>query len=294
MKKLLGISLGAVSAISYGTNPLFAVPLLRVGFPVDSMIFWRLAGGAVFLIILAFCVDGRVSLSKRQIFWTAVLGFLFALSAESLFYAFTMMSAGVASTMLFLYPIFVAVIMAFFGERIAKSIVAAIITALCGVAVLGLGDMEGAAFSVAGGALVILSALTYALYMVVVKVTSVSKAGGLTLTAYVMAFATVFMLFKCLCSGTLALPASNAEILNICGLILIPSALSITAISYAIKYAGATITAILGALEPATAVAISVVFLGEEFTVCLGIGICLIILAVVILSASNARKKSAV
>ena len=41
MKRLAGIFCGIVSAVSYGTNPVFAVPLLRDGYGVDSMLLFR-------------------------------------------------------------------------------------------------------------------------------------------------------------------------------------------------------------------------------------------------------------
>ena len=56
MKRLAGILCGIVSAVSYGTNPLFAVPLLRGGYGVDSMLFFRFSAAALLLapVVAAF------------------------------------------------------------------------------------------------------------------------------------------------------------------------------------------------------------------------------------------------
>ena len=54
MKKYVGILCGIVSAVSYGTNPLFGVPLLRVGYGVESMLFFRFLVAAVLLLAFAF------------------------------------------------------------------------------------------------------------------------------------------------------------------------------------------------------------------------------------------------
>lgn len=292
MKKSLGIIFGAVSALSYGTNPLFGVKLLRAGFSVDSMLFWRFAGAAILIFPLALILSRGLRMKPVQLAWAAVLGVLFAFSAESLFYAFTVMAAGVASTMLFFYPIFVALIMAFvFGEKIGRSTVAAIILSFIGVIVLGCGDIQGASISLSGIIFVMLSALTYAFYIVIVKVTSVASLNGVKLTFFVLVFATIFMLVKGLICGSLQLPSTQFELLNVAGLIILPTALSITAIAYSIKYAGATVAAVLGALEPATAVSISVLALGEPFTSSLAIGLVLIVASVILLTLSDTKHR---
>ena len=113
-----------LSAVAYGTNPLFGVRLIRAGFPVDSMMFWRFFGAAVLLAPVAlFSERGGLRVPLRAVGWLALLGALFAFSAEALFWSFTKMSAGVASTLLFSYPIFTALIMSlFFGEKFGLAV----------------------------------------------------------------------------------------------------------------------------------------------------------------------------
>jgi len=59
---------------------------------------------------------------------------------------------------------------------------------------------------------------------------------------------------------------------------------------YAAKYVGSTATAILGALEPLTAVLIGLFVFGEPFTVYLAVGIVLILAAVVIIAMAQQKK----
>ena len=294
MSKLLGIFFGIISAVSYGTNPLFGVRLIRDGFPVDSMIFWRFAGAALVLFPIAYAASkGKMGLTKTQLLWCALLGFLFAVSGETLFWAFTVMSAGVASTLLFFYPIFVALIMAvFFGEKVGKSVIAAIILSTIGVAFLSLDESEST-FDLLGAFFIMLSALSYAVYMVIIKVTSAAKLDSLKLTFYALAFASAAAFAKAALSGGLRLPVGDVQIENVVGLIIFPTAVSITAIAYSIKYAGPTIAAILGALEPVTAVAVSVFFLGEGFSPNLAVGIALIIIAVAIITLGKTSRENA-
>lgn len=292
MSKFLGIFFGMLSAVAYGTNPLFGVRLIRAGFPVDSMMFWRFFGAAVLLAPVAlFSERGGLRVPLRAVGWLALLGALFAFSAEALFWSFTKMSAGVASTLLFSYPIFTALIMSlFFGEKFGLAVFSSIFLAVAGVAAIAL---DGAELSVdfLGSVFVLLSALSYAFYMVIIKKASpLAGIGGLKLTLWVLGLASVFTFAKCAVAGGVAAPQTASEILDSCGLALIPTAVSTTAIAYSVKYAGPTVAAVLGAFEPLTAVSLSVVFLGESCTANLVAGIVLIVSAVVILTFSDCGK----
>lgn len=285
-----GILLGLISAVAYGTNPLFGVPLIRAGFQVDSMLLFRflLGGFAVFLIACVRKSDFKVGV--RQCVALAVLGFLFAFSAEALFQSFKIMSASVASTLLFLYPIFTAAIMwAFFGERLNKFLFLSLILSLAGVGLL-FKDEGNSSVSLSGIAIVVLSALTYSLYIICVKKTSVCNMDGLVLTFYALIFAGVFTLLKSLACGTFRMPANAFELCNTLALALVPTALAIASIAYSIKYSGATIAAILGAFEPITAVSIGVLFLGEPFTLQFALAVVLILASAFLIVAGSRQK----
>jgi drug/metabolite transporter (DMT)-like permease len=66
-------------------------------------------------------------------------------------------------------------------------------------------------------------------------------------------------------------------------LALMPTVLSLFFMTIAIKNIGSTPSAIMGALEPVTAVFIGVVIFGESFTTRLAIGIILILSAVLLI-----------
>ena len=290
MEKLVGIILGIISAVAYGTNPLFGVKLLRDGVSIDAMLFWRFAGAALLLAPAAYCAAGNLKISARDIPALATLGALFAVSAHSLFAAFEIIPAGIASTMLFLYPVFVALIMSiFFCEKPKATTIIAIIMSLAGVAFLYADDANFEGLNIKGALLVIISALTYAFYIVIVKVSRVSAMDGVKLAFYAIVFAAFAAFAKCALDGNLSLPQNSFETLNAFGLVVFPTALSIVAISYSIKYAGATIAALLGAFEPVTAVSISSALLGEKFSLYIGIGIALILSATIIITLSASQ-----
>lgn len=123
-EKTRGYVLGAVAAASYGLNPLFALPLYQAGLDPDSVLFYRYLLAVVMLGTLMAVRRHSFALSRRDILPLAVMGLLFSFSSLTLFASYNYMDAGIASTILFLYPVMVAVIMALFsasGSRPLRS-----------------------------------------------------------------------------------------------------------------------------------------------------------------------------
>ena len=64
---------------------------------------------------------------------------------------------------------------------------------------------------------------------------------------------------------------------------LIPTVVSNLALVRAVKSIGSTLTSVLGAMEPVTAVCVGIFLFGEAFTTSIGVGIALIIVAVMVI-----------
>ena len=187
-EKTRGYVLGAVAAASYGLNPLFALPLYGAGLGPDSVLFYRYLLAVVMLGSLMIFRRQSFALTRRDILPLAVMGLLFSFSSLCLFASYNYMDAGIASTILFLYPVMVAVIMsACFGERVTASTVLSILLALGGIALLYKGG-DGATLSLAGVALVFLSSLCYAVYIVGVNRSSLRDLSTEKLTFYSLLF----------------------------------------------------------------------------------------------------------
>ena len=282
--KVIGYLLGAVAAASYGTNPLFALPLYAKGFSPDSVLFFRYLFA---LPILAFMLKWRghsFRISRADLVPLVILGLIFALSSLSLFLSYNYMDAGIASTILFVYPIMVAVIMATcFRERVTVSTVTAIILALAGIGLLYRGD-AGVPISATGVLLVMVSSLTYAVYIVVVNQSSI-RMSSLKLTFYVLLICMLSLLAYSFTSPDLhlMLPPSPRAWFFACWLGLVPTVLSLVLMTVSVHEVGATPTAIMGALEPLTAVAIGVMVFDESLTFHLVVGIVLILSAVLLI-----------
>ena len=282
--KVRGTLCGIVAAACYGTNPLGALPLYAEGVNACSVLFYRFSLAVVLLAVIMAVQRKSFAVTRRELAMLAGLGVTFSSSSLSLFFSFYFMSAGIASTILFVYPVMVAVIMAvFFKERVTASTVLSILLALAGIALLYKGD-DGTVLSTIGVVLVFISSLTYALYIIIVN-KSTLRMSALKLTFYVLIFAALTV-------GVMSLtaPANHLQLLTTptqwgfaVMLAVLPTVMSLLLMVVAVHDVGSTPTAIMGALEPVTAMIISVALFGEVFTARIGLGIVLVLIAVTLI-----------
>ena len=266
--KAKGYLLGAVAAATYGMNPLFALPLYKAGMDPDSVLFFRYLFAIPLLGTMLKARGRDFKLHRREIVPLVLLGLLVALSSLSLFLSYNYMDAGIASTLLFVYPIFVALIMAFgFREKLSPQTALCILLALAGIGLLFKGS-DGSTLNITGTVLVMVSALSYAIYIVGVNRPVLKSVATLKVTFYVLLFGLLLYVVRL-------------------DLAVFPTAISFLCTTSAIQYIGSTPTAILGALEPVTAVFFGVMIFGETLTLRICCGILLIIIAVSLIVAGN-------
>ena len=279
-----GIICGILAAVCYGTNPFGALPLYEEGVNTASVLFYRFFMAVLMLAIMLIVQRKDFSVTKGELKVLGSLGMLFAASSITYYQSFHFMDAGIASTILFVYPVMVAVIMAtFFREKVTASTVSSIILALVGIGLLYKGD-AGVSLSTMGVLLVMVSSLTYAVYIVIVNQSSI-RMSSLKLTFYVLLICMLCLLAYSFTSPDLylMLPPSPRAWFFACWLGLVPTVLSLVFMTIAVHEVGATPTAIMGALEPLTAVAIGVMVFDESLTFRLAVGIVLILSAVLLI-----------
>lgn len=282
--KAKGYLLGAVAAATYGMNPLFALPLYEAGMDPDSVLFFRYLFAIPILALMLKARGRNLRLRRREILPLAALGLLVACSSLTLFLSYNYMDAGIASTLLFVYPIFVALMMALgFGERFTLRTGSCILLALCGIGLLYRSG-DGATLNLTGTLLVMASALSYAIYIIGVNRPVLRDVATLKITFYVLLFGLSLFLVRLSGSGII-LPGKWYLWGNLLALAIFPTVISFLCTTLAIQYIGATPTAILGALEPVTAVLFGVTLFGERLTPRIVCGIALIIAAVTLIVA---------
>lgn len=278
--KAKGFVCGAVAAATYGMNPLFTLPLYKEGMSVDSVLFYRY-GFAVLILGILMKIQGQsFALKKNEIFPLVVGGLLFSASSLLLFMSYKHMDAGIASTILFVYPLMVAVIMfLFFREKISLLTVFCILMALSGIGMLYKGD-GGETLSLIGMLLVILSSLSYAIYIVGVNHSTLKLMSTAKLTFYALLFGlSIYIVRSNFCTELQAIPSLPAWG-NILAMAFLPTVISVICTAISIHSIGSTSTAIMGALEPVTALFFGVMIFGERLTPRLMLGILMILVAV--------------
>ena len=287
---LKGYLFALVSALTYGMIPLFMIPLKKLDFfSVDTALFYRFLIAAILILgYLVFYQKESVKINLKEGFVLSVLGLFYALSAEFLFIAYDFLSPGIASTIFFIYPIIVALILGiFFKEKITLATTISLFIVVVGVGVLSIKD--NFVINYIGLFVSLLGALMYALYMIIVNKTKI-KASGVKVSFYSMVFTSLFFLIKTLVLGnSVAIPSLEIGI-HLALFSLITTALSVVSLVYAIKYIGSTPTAIMGAVEPVVAVMISVGLFDETLTFSLIAGVIIIISGVLIDVVFNKKK----
>ena len=184
--KTKGYILGAVAAATYGMNPLFALPLYENGMDTDSVLLFRYLFALPLLGVMLKARGRDFRLQRREILPLIVLGLLVAVSSLTLFQSYHYMDAGIASTLLFVYPILVALIMAVaFKEKVTLQTALCILLALCGIGLL-YRNGDGSTLNLTGTIMVFASALSYALYIVGINRTVLKNVATLKVTFYIL------------------------------------------------------------------------------------------------------------
>lgn len=289
-KSVRGYLLAAVAEITYGMNPLFTLPLYAEGMDANSVLFFRYLFAVPVLGVMILARGRSFKVAWRDVPLLGVFGILCAVSSLTLYMSYNYMDAGIASTMLFVYPLIVALLMwLFFKEKMTLRTVVCIAMALAGIGLL-YKSSDGTTLSTAGTLLVMGSALSYALYLVGVDHGRIKEIPTVTVTFYILLFGWVLFAASALGNGTgIALPPREKWYLwgNMVALGIFPTAISFLCTTKAISYIGPTPVAILGALEPATAIFFGVTVFHEQLTMHDVCGLLLIIMAVTLVVAGG-------
>ena len=285
--KAKGYILGSIAAASYGMNPLFALPLYKAGMDPDSVLFFRYLFAIPLLGIMIKARGRSFKIQRKETFPLIIMGLLVALSSLTLFLSYNYMAAGIASTLLFVYPIMVALIMAMvFKEKLALQTIVCMLLALGGIGLLYKSE-DGSTLSLIGTLLVFASSLSYAIYIVGINQTSLKNVATLKVTFYVLLFGLSLFVARLLYSGVLNTPDQWYLWAKLLALAVFPTAISFLCTTGAIQYIGSTPTAILGALEPVTAIFFGIAVFGESLTVRESFGLVMIIVAVTFVIAGG-------
>ena len=279
---IIGYPAGIITGITYGLNPLFAKPLMNAGASTEAILLFRY-GIAVILLgayLLLKKENFRITLKQAGVLLS--LGLLYTASSTFLFEAYKYIASGLATTLVFLFPAMVAIIMVFLKVVPSWPVWLSIAATFAGVMIMtgGAGTETvnplGVWFSIA-------SAFVYALFIVIINKSKViSSIPNSLLTFYALLTGTFFFIGRCLFSGADLMAGIDGGMAwcNLIGLAVLPTIVSTASLAVATRNIGATKASVLGVFEPITAILIGTMVFGEALTPNIIAGILISIVAV--------------
>ena len=181
---IIGYPAGIITGITYGLNPLFAVPLMRNGASIESILFFRYGFAVVILGLFLMFTKHSFKITAKQAGVLLALGLLYTSSSLLLFGSYNYIASGLATTLVFLYPVLVALIMVFLRVVPSWPVWLSIFATFGGVIIM---TQNGASQSInpIGVIMSIASAFAYALFIVIInRSKAISSISNSLLTFY--------------------------------------------------------------------------------------------------------------
>ena len=320
MRSIKGLVMAILSSATFGLIPLFSIPLMEnsgnssLELNLDNVCFYRFLFSALLMGIIVVvknltgqkgkmdiktALKNSFGVSPKQFFLLLLISVFYASTSIFLTASYTIgeIPSGLATTMHFLYPVFVtAVMILFLGEKVTWMKCIAVLLAFGGVYFLSGASLGGgSSLNPLGLLFVLVTIFTYGSYIIGVNnIKSIASMNGMKLTFYVLAFSCLLFMCNILVKGgEFQSLTTFHQWWNILALAFVPTLISDLTLVYAIQLIGSTTTAILGCMEPLTAVLVGIAVFGERLNANQGIGMILVFFAVYLVIAAQNRKEKA-
>ncbi|MDR2223960.1 MAG: EamA family transporter [Flavobacteriaceae bacterium] len=298
MKNLKGILFALISSGTFGLVPLFSLPLIlpnlrpegvaAIGIP--TILFYRFLFSSATMGAVCLYKKTSLKISIKDLAVVFFLALLYAATAKFLVDAYEYIASGVATTVHFLYPIFVSIVMIlFYKEKKSIALFIASILSLIGVGMMCIHGESSPAL-VKGLILSAVTIFTYGLYIVGLNKSRVAQMNFDSLTFYVLLMGCLIFLFYCLFTSGIETVSLTSDWINLILLGVFATFISDLCLVLAVKHAGSTITSILGSMEPVVAVLVGTVFFAEHFDWVSALGLLFVLGAVTLVIVSNRNK----
>lgn len=288
---IIGYPAGIITGITYGLNPLFALPLIKEGASIESILFFRYIISVLLLGTFLFLSKQSFRINLKQAGILFVLGLLYTSSSIFLFEAFKYIASGLATALVFLYPVLVAIIMVFLKVIPSWPVWLSIFLTFAGVAIMTQSDSTQTV-SPFGVFLSLGSALVYAMFIVIInRSKTIRNISNSLLTFYALSVGAVVFFIKLMISDAEITTGLEKDMawLNLVGLAVLPTIVSTATLAVATRNIGATKASVLGVFEPITAILIGASVFGEPITTNIIVGILISIAAVTFMITKTKR-----
>ena len=288
---IVGYSAGIITGITYGLNPLFGIPLMNDGASIDSILFFRYGFSVV--LLAAFLILSRQSfkVTPKQLGILLILGLLYTSSSICLFESYKYIASGLATTLIFLYPVFVALIMVVLRVYPTWQVWLAILATFVGVLILAQSD-DTQTIDPIGVLLALGSGLSYAIFIVIVNSSRIIRPISSTmLTFYSLSVGMVIFYINTLLSPNDLTTGINGSSAWLClvGLAILPTIISTATLALSTRKIGATKASVLGVFEPITAIMVGTIAFHEPLTPNIIVGISIAIAAIIFMIMASKK-----
>lgn len=292
-KKIRGMLFTIGSALIYGLTPVLASHTFTQGSNAYTLTFYRAFLVVPVLAVIMLVKKVSFRLDRKELLALLTVGMLFSGGTTLMLYAaYDYVGIGTATTLHFLYPVFVALICRiFFREKLGW--VRLLVLLLASGGVMFFIDHTGGGWQ--GILLALASALTYAGYLTGVEKTGLQNMPALRFTFYLALFNSIGMLLVNIPAQQINFLLPPATLLETFLIAVSISFLAVALLQWGIRDLGAGTASIFCMFEPIASVAAGIFFLSEPLDIWKGIG-CVVILGavtiMVILGQKPARTKS--
>ena len=268
--------------MSFGLIPLFSIPVIAAGMDSSGILVYRfLFGGLVLLAVLLYRRED-LRLNMGDAMRVGLISLFYIGTSLATLECYKYLSSRIATSLFYTDPIWCALIgMLFLHERFSLRLTTSILLATIGVMMMTGVFSEEIRFSWIGLAWGLASGLFYAFYLLAVPRMRIRSMPSLKLTFYVFFLAMLMLcVYEVITKGAIPLPHGTMCWFNLFLLGLIPTAISYICVTMSLKQIDSTLVALLGALEPVTAMVVGIMVLGDPFSLLSILGTVLILIAV--------------
>lgn len=285
-----GLVLALSAAFLFSTKPILIKWLYGLGMTALPLMGLRLVIALPLYIIVGVVMWGRLANkpSLRDVCNAAAIGLLgYYLASYLDLSGLEYVSAQLERLMLYAYPSMVVIIGAlFFGAKVNRSIIPALILTYAGLAVMYGHDLNIApvgtdpADITKGTLLILASALSFSLYVLFSK-KSIARLGSLLFTSIAMGSATIATIVHYAIVEGAVMPDMTAQIWGgVLILAIMATVMPSFMVSEAIKRIGPAKTSVSGTIGPVMTTIMAIMFLGEPFGWLTALGMALVMLGV--------------
>lgn len=280
--KTKGIIFTVLSALLFGITPIIASKTYSMGSNAETLTFYRnlLVIPILFVIMLVKKVDFKIT--RKTALDIVLVGCLGrGVTTLTLYSAYDYIGVGTATTIHFLYPVFVALICFFFYKERLDWIKIFALGIACGGVMFFLekGQSEG----LLGLGIAVLSSITYAIYMVGMDKKKLKDMDPFKVSFYMAIAVATGMFIYNIPTNKIVFALPPKAFLYTLIVAVCTSLLAVIFLQIGIKHLNATVASIFCLFEPIACSVAGAIFLSEKMTLMKIIGSVLILSAVVLI-----------